>query len=96
MTPDEFIKRVEELDEHGPEYYGMLPVPTNAQYGLHILIQHFLGESWYTPISMHQEQVNTEAIYEILRLYPNGEQRRERNRKRAADFFHNIIDSIFG
>jgi hypothetical protein len=50
--------------------YGICPPPTNAQEGLKILIDHFLGEDWYVSLSISQEQVNTEAIYQILRKYP--------------------------
>lgn len=96
MTHEEFTKQAYENDEHDADYYGIMPPPTNAQHGLNILITHFLGEGWYTTLSMHNEQVNTEAICEILRLYPNGIQEKERRRKRKADFFHNIIDHIFG
>lgn len=50
--------------------YGLFPPPTNAQFGLNILFKHFLGEDWYTTLSMNNEQVNTEAIFEILKKYP--------------------------
>lgn len=70
MTSDEFLKQAYENDENGKEYYGIMPPPTNAQHGLNILIEHFLGKDWYTTCSMHNEQVNTEAIYQILKKYP--------------------------
>ena len=70
MTPEEFMKQAYENDEHGADYYGIMPPPTNAQHGLNILIEHFLGKDWYTTCSIHSEQVNTEAIYEILKKYP--------------------------
>lgn len=60
------------------ENYGIFPPPTNAQEGLNILVQHFLGEDWYTTLSMHNEQVNTEAIYEILRKYPGKKTLKEK------------------
>lgn len=50
--------------------YGMCPPPTKAQDGLNILINHFLGEDWYMTMPVSQEQVNTEAIYNILSLFP--------------------------
>jgi hypothetical protein len=50
--------------------YGMCPPPTKAQEGLKILIDHFLGEDWYMTMPVCQEQVNTEAIYQILSKYP--------------------------
>lgn len=50
--------------------YGMCPPPINAQEGLTILIKHFLGEDWYVTLPLCQEQVNAEAIYEILSKFP--------------------------
>lgn len=50
--------------------YGIFLPPTNAQEGLNILINHFLGENWYSVNPISQEQINTEAIYLILRKYP--------------------------
>jgi len=50
--------------------YGLCPPPLEAQYGLNILIDHFLGHNWYTVMPISQKQVNAEAIYEILRKYP--------------------------
>ena len=51
--------------------YGICPPPIDAQKGLDILIEHFLGEDWYTALPLSQKQVNTEAVYEILKRYPN-------------------------
>lgn len=50
--------------------YGMCPPLTKAQEGLNVLIHHFLGDDWYVVMPLSTEQVNTEAIYEILRNYP--------------------------
>jgi hypothetical protein len=50
--------------------YGIFSPPTKAQEGLTILINHFLGDNWYSVNPVSQEQVNTEAIYEILWSYP--------------------------
>lgn len=63
MTPKEF----EELTyKNSREDYGLCPPPTDAQEGLNILINHFLGELWYVTLPLNTEQTNTEAIYEIL------------------------------
>lgn len=69
MRAEEFIKIVEDMDEKGSEYYGIFPPPTNAQFGLDVLIKHFLGDDWYS-ISTNTMQGNTEAIYDILKKYP--------------------------
>lgn len=67
MTPEEFTKQ---LYENADGDYGLFPPPTEAQHGLNILIKHFLGEDWYSTCSIHNAQVNSEAIYEILKKYP--------------------------
>ena len=87
MKAEEFSKQ---LFENSDKDYGIFPPPTDAQEGLDILITHFLGENWYTTLSICNAQVNSEAIYEILRIYPNGEQEKERKRKKIS----NVIKSI--
>jgi hypothetical protein len=46
--------------------YGLCPPPIEAQKALDILTKHFLGEDWYVSLSMGREQVNAEAVYDIL------------------------------
>lgn len=65
MKVKEYIKKVEEDDS-----CGIFCPPTDAQTGLNVLINHFLGEDWYTFNPVNQKQVNTEAILEILYRYP--------------------------
>lgn len=50
--------------------YGICPPPMEAQFGLNILIDHFLGEEWHVAMPIGVEQVNTEAINEILKRFP--------------------------
>ena len=96
MTPKEFDEiLMKKKIEMGDEDNIFCP-PTSDYEGLNILIKHFLGDNWYTVNPISHEQVNTEAIMEILCKYPNGEQKKERRRKRIADFLHDIIDCIFG
>lgn len=66
MMAEEFLKSVYDNSEKD---YGIFPPPTNAQVGLNVLAKHFLGEDWYTTLSINNEQVNTEMIYEILKKY---------------------------
>lgn len=49
--------------------YGICPPPLEAQKGLDILIEHFLGKDWCVTLPLHQDQVNSEAVYEILLRY---------------------------
>lgn len=87
MKADEFLKQ---LYENTDEDYGILLPPTNAQIGLDILITHFLGENCYI-ISTNNEQANSEAIYQILMKYPNGEQEKQRRREKRRNFIKRIF-----
>ena len=66
--------------------YGLCPPPIDAQYGLNILIEHFLGHNWYVTMPISQKQVNAEAIYEILRKYPE--------KKSLKDIIKNLLKYI--
>ena len=68
MDADKFARMVRENSDFD---YGICPPPIDAQEGLNILIEHFLGSDWYTVLPLCQKQVNTEAIYEILRKHTN-------------------------
>lgn len=57
--------------------YGLCPPPIEAQEGLNILIKHFLGKDWYVTLPISQEQLNTEAIYEILSKHPKKKSLKE-------------------
>lgn len=67
MTTKEFADFVY---GNSKEDYGIFAPPTDAQVGLNILFNHFLGDDWHSVNSVHQTQINTEAIYEILKKYP--------------------------
>lgn len=64
--------------EHPLEYYGICPPPLNAQVALNELCEFFLGEDWYTTLSLHQEQVNTEIVYAIECMYKGDRKRGKR------------------
>lgn len=69
MTTDGFREYLKE--KHKGEDYGIFAPPTEGQEGLNILIHHFLGEDWYDTSGVTSTtQVNTEAIYQILKKYP--------------------------
>jgi hypothetical protein len=67
MDSEKFKKIILEKSDKD---YGLCPPPIDAQYGLNILVEHFLGRNWYVTMPISQKQVNAEAIYEILRKYP--------------------------
>jgi hypothetical protein len=68
MKAEEFIEIVSEQSKVD---YGLMPPPISAEKGLNVLIEHFLGKDWYTTSPLSQEQVYTEAIYQILEKNPN-------------------------
>lgn len=96
MTTNEFSEILTKKRKEMGWEENIFPPPTSDAEGLDILIKHFLGDKWYVINPISHEQVNTEAIWEILAKYPNGKQKREKRKKKIADFFHNIIDNIFG
>lgn len=63
MKSEQFRKEIIDSSEKD---YGLCPPPLDAQKGLDVLIEHFLGPDWYTVTPLCQEQVNTEAVYSIL------------------------------
>ena len=54
----------------------MLPDGTSDEEALDILIKHFLGDFIVYGYPCGHTQYNSEAIAEILRLYPQGSIRR--------------------
>lgn len=63
MKPEEFLEIV---NGQSTCEYGLCPPPIKAEQGLAILIDHFLGENWYSSLPMSSEQVYTEAVFKIL------------------------------
>lgn len=65
---------IEELDkllqERYKGKYGILAPPLTDRETLDILTKHLLG-NWYSVNPIGREQVNTEMLFEILRLYPD-------------------------
>ena len=96
MTTEEFSKILDKKRQEMGWEENIFPPPTTDKEGLQILIHHFLGDKWYVINPISHEQINTEAIWDILSKYPHAEQEKEKRRMKIADFFHNIIDSIFG
>lgn len=74
-------KYIESVLYKSDKDYGIFIPPTKAQEGLHILIHHFLGDDWYTVNPISRDQVNTEAIYEILKRYPEHKTFKERAKR---------------
>jgi len=66
MTSEELLKNLYKKD---PTDYGVCFPPISAEDGLSVLINHFLGENWYTAMPVSTEQVYTEAICMILDNY---------------------------
>lgn len=83
MQAEEFLKKVEKTVDKD---YGICPPPSNAQFCLDVLIEHFLGKDWYVSTPMGREQVNTEAVYQILRKYP---------KKSSKSIFYKLWKKLF-
>ena len=64
MEAKEFVRQQQEKAEKD---YGLCYHPTSAQDALEVLIEHFLGHDWCSVTPMSADQVNTEAVYCILR-----------------------------
>ena len=69
MEAEEFKKQ---LHQKSDKDYGLCCPPTEAQEAVNILIKHFLGKDWYVTTPMCVEQVNSEAVYEILKQNKKG------------------------
>lgn len=67
MKCEEFARMCYENRPHDE----LLPDGTPAQEALKILVEHFIGE-FIIDYSGSTEQWNSEAVYEILRQYPEG------------------------
>ncbi len=68
--------------------YGKCPPSIKAQEALNILTNHFLGEDWYIVTPMHTEQVNVEAVYEILQKYPMWRDKKEKIKEKLIGFIN--------
>jgi len=87
MQAEKFMK---EARENSNLDCGICPPSTKAQDGLHILIEHFLGEDWYVVSPLHTEQVNTEAIYQILKLHPTIRDRKEKFKEKLIGLINKL------
>ena len=70
MTTQEFEDFLEKEIMTEKDKNNIFAPPLEPQISLNILIEHFLGEDWYTLNPVGVKQVNTEAVYEILSKYP--------------------------
>jgi hypothetical protein len=52
--------------------------PTDPRQAVHILIDQFLGEDWYSNTPQNDDQCITEAVYYILKKHPRPEDRRKK------------------
>ena len=95
MTTEEFSKILSKKAKEMGWEDNIFPPPTTERDCGESIRNHFLGEKWYVVNPISHEQINSEAIWDILSKYPHAEQEKERRMKKVADFFHNIIERIF-
>lgn len=68
----------------------IFPPPTTDREASQILIHHFLGDDWYVVNPIGHEQINTEAVWEILSKYPHAKQEKEKFYKKVKNVFISI------
>ncbi len=85
MSPETFYKMMLDKAKKEGKNYGIFSPPTEAHDGLSILIDHFLGSDWYSMNPIHREQINTEAINEILEKYPGKIERKKMKNNMLID-----------
>ena len=85
------IKEFREILKNKPED------EMDAQFFLRILIHHFLGKDWYF-MYWFQNDINAEAVMDILRIYPRASIKRayykvfgqkldaDRNKRKQCDY----------
>jgi hypothetical protein len=64
MTPTEKFLTI--LDD---DTFGILMAPTNPQLAIAVLTDNLLGENYYIPAPISNEQANTAIVHEILMRY---------------------------
>ncbi len=62
-----FLKAIQATK--GSKDDNLLPEPMSDAEFREIMITYFLGEDWHVASSMTQQQVNSEAAYEIIDRY---------------------------
>lgn len=67
-SDDEMRDRILELS-YSDDDYGIIAPPIDNGTALNELCRFFLGDDWYSVGAIHNEQVNTEMLYEIERRY---------------------------
>lgn len=65
---DEYFKKNKPEDWNDDNIFAP---PLDAQEAVIMLCHHFLGPNWYSVNPIHQTQINTEIMYEILQKYPH-------------------------
>ena len=68
---EDIKERITNLSYNKDEDYGILPPPISNGTFVNEIIRYFLGEDWYTIGSIHNDQVNYEALVEIEYRYRN-------------------------
>lgn len=66
-TNEETADRIFKLTDNKDN--GLFAPAMNAQTALNELCHFFLGDDWYSVNPISTEQINTEIVYEIERVY---------------------------
>jgi len=69
MSPRELARLKTEKD-------NIFPKPTSDSEAWEIVRKHILGEDWYSVNPIHKDQINTEALMDILIRIPSAKYNR--------------------
>lgn len=73
---DLFYKKVMEKENWNED--DLCDPPIEPREGIHILIDELLGEDWYVAMPENDNQVITQAIYQIIYKYIDEPEKKER------------------
>lgn len=65
---EKFLDKIDELNNTINKGNIFNP-PISSDEAIHFLLIYLLGENWYSPNPLPQEQINTEIVHEILLKY---------------------------
>lgn len=73
---DLFYKKT--IEKENWSEYDLCDPPTEPREGIHILIDELLGKDWYVAMPENDNQVITQAIYQIIYKYIDEPKKKER------------------
>lgn len=88
--PKEVLKFINKLKKHDQENMSkplgkreLMPIPTDAQEAINILVDGLLGENWYIVDPLPNSQANTLIVDEILYRYNKNYRKEAKKYKKS-------------